>query len=95
MTAQARHTQGPWEVIEVGSTERHIIDSMGEDGMHGPLAIVQHGDQETLECNARLIAAAPALLAALEAIMAQIDPENTSVGLGNILNARAAIAGAK
>ena len=38
--------------------------------------------------DARAIAEVPNLIKALRAILDQIDPENTTVGLGNILKGR-------
>lgn len=90
-----KHTQGPWSVAFYGETERPVI---------------KHGDQSIADvrgcelddstshslANARLIAAAPELLAAAEALVEFADGNNRlnltgklaeSVGL-----ARAAIA---
>lgn len=66
MTLKApSHTPGPWLEEEVTSTERHVFDSLGEDGLLGPIAVIAHGDPDELKANARLIAAAPELLAEL------------------------------
>lgn len=57
-----RHTAGPWEAI------RHRICAEGEG--FAPLALVQEQPRhEVLVANAKLIAAAPDLLAALEAAL--------------------------
>jgi hypothetical protein len=56
--AQAKHTPGPWVADGV------LIN--GPDGMIGELGFGLRGDPE-MQANARLMAAAPDLLAALEA----------------------------
>jgi len=97
-----KHTKGPWIVssryvpvtLNNNPDQRPQFDSVEVKGRDsgGGIALVHrkpgHGNP-----NARLIAAAPDLLAALEKIVAQIDPKDTKeIGLGNYLNARAALA---
>jgi len=69
-TKQAKHTPGPWRIA---SPALGLFDIMA-DGPRGvcrmysdPDLRVGH-DNDTAEANARLIAAAPAMLAALEDI---------------------------
>lgn len=62
---KTEHTKGPWEIETKGS--RHFID--GADQL--TVAYVDRAgvrDRQEIEANARLIAAAPELLAALKAI---------------------------
>jgi len=63
---QAKHTPGPWHV-GVRQAEQIVYD---ENGWAVANATVHHGESNIPEskANARLIAAAPDLLAALEAI---------------------------
>lgn len=96
-----KHTQGPWLQEEVTSTERHVFDSLGEDGLLGPIAIIQHGDPVELEANAQLIAAAPDLLVALENLVAayvetvECETGKDAEQAPEVAQARAAIASAK
>ena len=65
----AEHTPGPWEAVENGGR-------LATDVFAGDLQIADCDwpqgelDGVTLESNARLIAAAPSLLAALKALLA-------------------------
>lgn len=76
----SKHTPGPWEISPnpLGdATRRFIWPEDTENGPVGPcsdtgrcIAIINpRGDVATLEANARLIAAAPDLLAALQKIL--------------------------
>jgi hypothetical protein len=60
------HTQGPWTVDGAVATEN--LDVFGEGGRVAMLDF-DDIDADTLEANARLIAAAPELLAALQDIV--------------------------
>lgn len=64
-SAQAKHTAGPWRVSQ--NVSHHVVREKG-----GLIAVCDAGDyscsREEGEANARLIASAPDLLAALEAI---------------------------
>lgn len=73
------HTPGPWKVWNFADDPRHV--AVGPDA--GGLAVADvvacnaHGcytaaTEATGQANARLIAAAPALLAALQGIMAGV-----------------------
>ena len=99
-TKQTQHTPGPWkaETFVVMGAEDHPKSGYTIKAGDDAIADLYHGcgwTKAEVKANARLIAAAPELLAALEAVLSQIDPKDTPVGLGNILNARAAIAKAK
>jgi hypothetical protein len=64
-TQTATHTPGPWD-IDARGQGRPII--MAHHSPHGPMAVCEMRYKPTLEeaeANARLIAAAPDLLAAL------------------------------
>jgi hypothetical protein len=91
------HTQGPWGPIsdEFGDCEMGVAwpgDSRGHF-----LAVAQSGDPDELRANARLIAAAPELLDALQHALERLecipgDRDETGVILHSINKARAAIA---
>lgn len=87
-TATSRHTPGPWEVHEDAIRPRHLITHPDDQ------VIPFIGEQGRIRADARLIAAAPALLAALE------DALHDAMTLHDITcgwtdKARAAIAQAK
>ena len=94
------HTPGPWKwstnwhcygplkgafVDDVGNTAR-IADVLSHGGV---------GTQETCEANARLIAAAPELLAACERALSIVDHRNNLNFMECAATLRAAIALAK
>ena len=87
---ESMHTPGPWQQGRYGP------ESFEVQGEHRTLAIVRpvFSDAVTL-ANARLIAAAPELLAACERALAFVEsmPDNDNVGLADCL--RAAIAKAE
>lgn len=91
-----KHTPGPWHEGALNGAGSIFCDGdYRMDNEHGatvlyPIALINYGpDPEEDSANARLIAAAPELLAALEAF---IDEANTK----NVRQmARAAIAKAK
>jgi hypothetical protein len=61
-----KHTPGPWGVSDIPTRDRRIYlpDSPGAPDIAVVLSRISRTDAETV-ANARLIAAAPALLAAL------------------------------
>jgi len=66
------HTKGPWVVGPVDDT---VVTHMGKDGIRYEVAAVDgdYNDPDTwpiMEANARLIAAAPDLLEALQNLLA-------------------------
>lgn len=64
----AKHTPGPWfHALQAGAETQHFIY-----GPHGKprIAEVLGNSTEQITANARLIAAAPELLAALQAVLA-------------------------
>ena len=68
--APSQHTPGPWDVEPKGS--RHFVD--GADGLTvAYLDRVGVRERAEIEANARLIAAAPELLAALECILKRYE----------------------
>lgn len=92
----AKHTPGPWQVVDNGdSTSLDIDDDFGMGGGRDYyLAAVRHGDPDELVANARLIAAAPELLGALQLIAEQSSEGSGSTGVAGWFGAiaRAAIA---
>ena len=89
------HTPGPWDVEPKGS--RHFVD--GADGL--TVAYLDRAgvrERSEIEANARLIAAAPELLEALEAVLPDLEHYVATHGPGpdkRLAAARAAIAKAK
>ena len=77
------HTPGPWFISYThdGNTEIAIDDTPGMDGERDyDLITVTHGDPDELLANARLVAAAPDLLAALLQIAALAEYNTTGPG---------------
>lgn len=98
----SKHTPGPWKVeahkhIEYGDTKycSHAIKT--DDSAGFQIATVMEDFECDAEANARLIAAAPELLEACEALSSIEHIEQTSTGplRDALLKARAAIAKAK
>jgi len=94
MTYTTQHTPGPWEASQysqwaISSDNGHIAKVYGADGTHQT--------PEQARANAHLIAAAPELLAALEAAKAYMeDPYPDGDDLSHVLTrAGAAIAKAR
>ena len=87
------HTPGPWQVNS--NDPLHVCDADGESRGCSPIAFVQVGNDGrwTAKANARLIAAAPDLLEALnEAFRAFAHDEDGPVWADStIAKARAAI----
>ena len=89
------HTPGPWDVEPKGS--RHFVD--GADGL--TVAYIDRAgvrERIEIEANARLIAAAPTLLEALEAVLPDLEHYVATHGPGpdnRLAIARAAIAKAR
>jgi len=71
---ETKHTSGPWYAGATLSSDFHFIRSINSDS--GQVAKVRVGpviEQDESLANARLIAAAPDLLAALEQVEAAFD----------------------
>ncbi len=103
MTTHAQHTPGPWEVYKRRDAMGQLTGRLPEITGKGGLPIIadirwnSHNEEHGM-ANARLIAAAPALLEALERItnapdlnLDELEPET----LNALEQARAAIAQAK
>lgn len=99
----AKHTRGPWHVTESGGdwsgmsgVSLGIDDAFGADGGRDYcLATVVHGDPDELQANARLIAAAPELLAVLQEMLPRFQDLRELAGFDESAlaeQARAAIA---
>jgi hypothetical protein len=93
----SQHTPGPWFVVNIGADDEPMMSVKaariaGQEPRH-EVAICATGDspQEMEDANARLIAAAPELLEALEMLM---DEATTDQNLAAI-KALAAIAKAR
>lgn len=68
---EVKHTPGPWHITEssdwmgTDGVSMGVDDEFGADGGRDYfLATVVHGDPEVLKANAKLVSAAPELLAA-------------------------------
>ena len=94
-TPRPSHTPGPWDVEPKGS--RHFVD--GADGL--TVAYLDRAgvrERIEIEANALLIAAAPELIEALEAVLPDLEHYVATHGPGpdkRLAIARAAIAKAK
>lgn len=94
-TQQTAHTPGPWKLLPNHDGGRSSARVVLESNENHPIAsVVQEVANPVVRlqdmANARLIAAAPELLAALELACTQLDPHSEA-----IRQARAAIAKAK
>ena len=93
---QATHTPGPWaaSLAEWHNGAPWLIGAPVSEYL--PAEAERHIGNAYKEANARLIAAAPDLLAALEILQAAIDADGVPVGWGIVADkARNAIAIAK
>ena len=89
----AKHTPGPWVVIPMPDGSIDICKSNA--GYH-IAQMLYTGYPADVQANARLIASAPDLLAALEAIVKMISPYSGQGRMDTEISAaRAAIAKAK
>lgn len=70
MNATNTHTPGPWRVYRIG--ERVAVETCENPALIVAAATLT-GDPKEQEANARLIAAAPALLAALDVLLNSVD----------------------
>lgn len=89
MTTQ--HTPGPWEVSPDNAGSQYTITGVGSLEKAPTVAYVvraKHIASDTVQANARLIAAAPDLLAALQDILTIKD----ILGSGRQLRVEAAVA---
>ena len=99
-TSNSMHAPGPWMVQTVREqtgfrmVRTYVLDGAGGD----PVAMVQANSAEEEEANARLIAAAPDLLEALEGLLVFAEAAETKALVGDegclwpVECARAAIA---
>jgi hypothetical protein len=86
----SKHTPGPWTAGIHGLTVDAVHPVRNDATGTTPVAFISGYFGEAQEANARLIAAAPELLAALEAVMTHAEAENADFS-----RAYAAIAKAK
>ena len=95
----AEHTPGPWQFAEAGSwkdgvrTSKEYFVRRPDDDVAIASEILNPEDSTPSEANARLIAAAPELLAALEVCVDEL--KRNGIQSESIQDARAAIAKAK
>jgi hypothetical protein len=74
----ATHTPGPWRVFTTPAGKIIGIGELTGDGVTDARFCLWRGDSAEAEANARLIAAAPELLAALKGIL-EDDAHTTSL----------------
>jgi hypothetical protein len=81
--SNTKHTPGPWAVD--GAFGDYIVGDHSHAGMHGALQapVANLRNCANIEANARLIAAAPDLLEALQALLRS---QFVNVGSGRALN---------
>lgn len=73
MTQEAQHTPGPWRIKQSSANGNNFIYPEGsEDAICG---VRFHLDFDAHEANARLIAAAPDLLEAVEVLLGGLEAE--------------------
>lgn len=90
--SDSKHTPGPWALFNDGESREWIVMPVMREG---DIARVESGNTEA---DARLIAAAPDLLAALKQTTDFLDPDKDPPHVGNrsmLEIARAAIAKAE
>lgn len=77
MEAQVRHTPGPWKPFGPG-IKASMVSSTLKSGRRVSfrVACCKDGDDDTVAANARLIAAAPDMLAALKDLLFNADHGN-------------------
>ena len=70
-----KHTPGPWNVGYVGSIAKAFGGGIFDSGRNqiALATVLRDGSDETRKANARLIAAAPELLAACQFLMSQVE----------------------
>jgi hypothetical protein len=90
----AKHTPGPWHIEEITPSDFHDCYILGApNGVYDDIiATVQCTDLPQCMADARLIAAAPDLLAALQDIVQASDANNGDSLMNAIQAAEAAIA---
>ncbi len=73
-----KHTPGPWQVNH--NDPLHVCDADGESRGCSPIAFVQvaNDGRWAARANARLIAAAPDLLEALQSVLFTLEQEGDS-----------------
>lgn len=69
-----KHTPGPWSMIY--ENEHYFIDAPHMPLGKRDIARVSLGNRDAAELNARLIAAAPELLEALQELVAEFDKQS-------------------
>lgn len=94
---QQQHTPGPWTAIVSAPSKKDLAGTAMVSTGSGSLAIDCYGSGANwLEsaANARLVAAAPELLSAAQAIDAELDPNGDSFSLTSrdYFDARKAVA---
>lgn len=90
-TNETKHTPGPWEFEPTGHGPGHIAADCEGAIRDGVATVWGRTSEDTFDANARLIAAAPDLLAACKGLIENIDNPDWS----DIDKIRAAIARAE
>lgn len=88
---QAQHTPGPW-MVRNGD---QVVSPANDTRPYSVRVADCYGYKEAREADARLIAAAPAMLAALEGLLSQTLSNQAALGQEAVRKARAAIAAAR
>ena len=95
---RAKHTGGEWSVLETpqSSNQDYLVIARLDKPVQNTICSVSYQPADKGEANARLIAAAPELLAALSAALESMDARPKDTGLDVVRQiARAAIARAR
>lgn len=73
---ETKHTPGPWNAVELSyNSSAYYIYGSGKDKRSLAVAHIPRSTIQPMEANARLIAAAPDLLAALKLLLVCVDDE--------------------
>jgi hypothetical protein len=81
-----QHTPGPWKFGSISNGDFYKRNIAGADGYH--VALTSSRDDAEVDANARLIAAAPELLEALQAII-DTGLSTSKIGAAKIAIAKA------
>lgn len=74
---KTKHTEGPWEVVDGGDSLAILSPSQNSDIAYLPnWGSEGEGPLKEMQANARLLAAAPQMFAALKAIVCDMEIEN-------------------
>lgn len=95
MTDGTKHTPGPWKAFPSDPADGAECYYLTAVELRGEIACIYGPQRDEQEANARLIAAAPELLEALEGLLAHLGPDGYIPNAGGTATERARAAIAK